>query len=59
MSAATEELLQQILEIEETIKIHLKSGKDTFVLQEKLVLLKEQLQLMNETLNKSDKILRG
>lgn len=59
MSASTEELLQQILELEEQIRASSKTGGDTSNLQDKLTVLKEQFQLMNETLGRSDKILRG
>lgn len=59
MSASTEELLQQILELEEQIRANSRTGGDTSNLQDKLTVLKEQFQLMNETLGRSDKILRG
>lgn len=59
MSAATEELLQQILELESKIQEAKTSGVNTHVLQEKLILLKEQFDSMNENLNRSEKILKG
>lgn len=59
MSASTEELLQQILELEETIKLGQKQGRDVTSHKERLFVLKEQFQLMNETLGKSDKVLKG
>lgn len=59
MSAATEELLQQILDIETKIQEARIIGKNTQVLQEKLVALKEQFDSMNENLNRSEKILKG
>jgi len=59
MSASTEELLQQILELEEEVKRNLKLGKSVGEQQKKLILLKEQFELMTETLSKTDKILKG
>lgn len=59
MSAATEELLQQILDLENKIQEARTVGKNTQILQEKLILLKEQFDSMNENLNRSEKILKG
>lgn len=59
MPATTEDLLLQILELEETIKTNIKLRKDTSILQERLIVLKEQFELLNETLNKPSKVLKG
>ena len=59
MSASIEELLQQIIDLEVTIQNNVGAGKNVTALQEKLLLLKEQFQLLNENLNKTDKILKG
>ena len=59
MSATTEQLLQQILEIEDAIKINLTANRNVDKMQEQLNQLKEMFQLMNETLNESSKILKG
>ena len=59
MSATTEELLQQILELEETIKFDTETGKNTISLRERLTSLKEQFQLMNENLSNTNRVLKG
>jgi len=59
MPATTEDLLLQILELEETIKTNINLRKDTSILQERLIVLKEQFELLNETLNKPNKVLKG
>jgi hypothetical protein len=59
MSASIEELLEQINDLESIIQTNLSKGKSVIVLQEKLFLLKEQFQLLNENLNKTDKILKS
>jgi hypothetical protein len=59
MSALTEELLQQIFELEERIKVEQSTGRNVQTLIDRLSLLKEQFQLMNENLTKSDKVLKG
>lgn len=59
MSAATEELLQQIFELEALIQEKKSLGKDTKSLQDRLAVLKEQFDFMNENLNRSEKILKG
>lgn len=59
MSASTEELLQQIYELEARIQEAIALGKNTRSLQDKLVLLKEQFEMMNENLNRSEKVLKG
>jgi len=59
MSAATEEILLQINDLELQIQLESSRGRDVRSLMQQLENLKEQLQLMNETLKKSDKILKG
>jgi seryl-tRNA synthetase len=59
MSAATEEILLQINDLELQIQLESSRGRDVRSLMRQLENLKEQLQLMNETLKKSDKILKG
>jgi len=59
MSAAKEELLEQILNLEETIKIINSNGGNTHSLEDQLFQLKEKFQLMNEALKEGKKILKG
>ena len=58
MSASIEDLLQQIIELETVIQSNINTGKNVTALQEKLFVLKEQIQLLSENLNKTDKILK-
>jgi len=59
MSASVEELLQQIYDLENQIRLDFESGKNTKYLREQLDSLKEQFHSMNENLKKSEKILKG
>lgn len=59
MSASTEELLQQIVELENRIHDSANSKEDFSLLHENLLLLKEQFRLLSENLNDSNKILKG
>jgi len=59
MSASTEELLQQIIELENHIRDSANSKEDFSLLHENLLLLKEQFRLLSENLNDSNKVLKG
>jgi len=59
MSAATEELLTQIIDLEESIKQRRSSGEDTFHLEEQLVFLRERFITLNESLKKNSSLLKG
>lgn len=59
MSAATEELLQQIFITEKLIQEKSAMGQDTTQLQEQLDLLREKFNTLNEDLGKNASLLKG
>ena len=59
MSAATEELLLQIMQLESQIKEFQLQGKDASSLQEQLLFLRERFDSLNENLQKGDRVLKG
>jgi hypothetical protein len=59
MSATTERLLLQILELEERINESLSKGEDVSQLEETLLSLKNRFASLNEALIKSQGILKG
>lgn len=59
MSASTENLLLQIIELEQKILESKARGKNSIELEETLSLLKGRFTTMNEALGKSQGILKG
>jgi hypothetical protein len=59
MSAATEELLLQIIELETAIQENASCCKDVSVLQERLIFLREKFHALNENLKKNSELLKG
>jgi hypothetical protein len=59
MSAATEDLLAQITQLEALILENKRDRKDTLAQEEQLLGLKARLSYMNEELKKNDRILKG
>jgi hypothetical protein len=59
MSATTERLLLQILELEERINESLSKGEDVSQLEETLLSLKNRFASLNEALIKPQGILKG
>lgn len=59
MSATTETLLLQILELENKIIECKHRGIDTFYLETSLQSLKEKFSILNEALNNSNEVLKG
>lgn len=59
MSAATEELLEQILVLEEKISESKVRGVDASSLEDQLLQLKERFLLMNENLRNGKNVLKG
>jgi hypothetical protein len=59
MSASSEALLFQIIELEKMILEYKSQDKNSIELEETLSLLKDKFTLMNEALNKSKGLLNG
>lgn len=59
MSATTQDLLEQILNLEEKIFVDRNKGKDVSLLELQLFELKERFHLMNETLKNNSNVLKG
>jgi len=59
MSAATENLLLQIVDLEGRINDARSRGENTFQLEEVLLSLKTQFATLNEALNKPQGVLKG
>lgn len=59
MSAATEELLEQITQLETLLLESKRAGRDASRFEEKLVELRARLSFMNENLSKNDRVLKG
>lgn len=59
MSAATEELLEQILALEEKVSESKARGVDVSSLEDQLLQLKERFLLMNENLRNGKNVLKG
>jgi len=59
MSAATEDLLSQIISIESLIKEKSQQGQDVSQLKEQLIVLREQFNLLSENLGGNQKVLKG
>ena len=59
MSAATESLLLQIVELEQRINESRSKGEDVFILEERLLSLKNQFMTLNEALGKPQGLLKG
>ena len=59
MSAATDNLLLQIVDLESRINDARSRGENTFQLEEALLSLKSQFATLNEALNKPQGVLKG
>lgn len=59
MSATTEELLFQIVNLEMTIEEYCSQGRDVSSLQEQLTILREKFHSLNETLKTNSNLLKG
>lgn len=59
MSATTESLLLQIIDLENRINETRSRGENTSQLEETLLMLKSQFATLNEALNKPQGVLKG
>jgi len=59
MSATTQDLLEQILQLEEKINFSRMNGYNVVSLEEQLLQLKEKFQIMNENLKNTSSVLKG
>jgi hypothetical protein len=59
MSATTQDLLEQILQLEEKINFNRINGYSVVSLEEQLFQLKEKFQIMNENLKNTSSVLKG
>lgn len=59
MSATTESLLLQIIDLESRINETRSRGENTSQLEETLLVLKSQFATLNEALNKPQGLLKG
>lgn len=59
MSATTQDLLEQILQLEEKINFNRINGYSVVSLEEQLFQLKEKFQIMNENLRNTSNVLKG
>jgi hypothetical protein len=59
MSATTENLLTQIVELEQKIFEAKSKGENCFELEETLILLRNKFSMMNEALKRSQGLLKG
>lgn len=59
MTATAEKLLLMIIELEEKIQEEKILGKDTLLLEEQVLLLRKNLNEVNEVLNNKGAVLKG
>ena len=59
MSASSERILLQIIELESKIQEEKNLGKDTAVLEEQVAFLKKDLSNLNEVLTTPNFVLKG
>jgi hypothetical protein len=59
MSAATEHLIEQIREVEASIKVAEQAGQDVTEHRANLTFLQRRLASLNETLTEGKQILKG
>lgn len=59
MSAASEEILLQILQLESLLTESKTSGKNTSVIEQQLTELREKFLTMNENLKNNGSVLKG
>lgn len=59
MSASSEKILLQLIELEEKIQDNKFLSKDTVILEEQAQLLRKELQALNEVLINPKTVLKG
>lgn len=59
MSASSEKILLQLIELEQKIQDDNLLGKDTVIFEEQAQLLRKELQLLNEVLINPKSVLKG
>ena len=59
MSASSEKVLLQLIELEQKIQEAKLSGKDTQLLEEQAFLLRRELETVNEILTNPKTVLKG
>lgn len=59
MSASTEKILMQLIELEQRIQETKLSGKDATELEEQAMFLRKELETLNEILTNPKTVLKG